>query len=295
MPVARNTQSAATDIQIRLVDIRKSFGSHHVLKGVSLEVAAGEVVVIIGPSGTGKSTLLRTINLLGPPDSGEVWVNGVTLFSTRPGTRKANLSPAELRRAREEIGMVFQESNLFPHRKVIENVIEGPVWVRKTAEQEARRDALGLLERFGLAQHAQKYPNQLSGGEQQRVSICRALAMQPRIMLFDEPTASLDPELVGEVLVVMKELADEGMTMVVVTHEMGFARQVGDRVIFMDEGVIVEEDRPAVIFTAPKNPRTQRFLRRVLNPLEETLDMQREVSQARQTASAPGTGAGDGS
>jgi ABC-type polar amino acid transport system ATPase subunit len=253
---------------IRLTGLNKKYGPAHVLKDVSLEVMRSEVVVIIGPSGAGKSTLLRTINLLGPPDSGAVWVDGVTLFGAGPNGSPATLDAAALRRVREEIGMVFQGINLFPHRKVVENVMEGPVWVRRTAVAEARAAALRLLDRFGLAEHAEKLPSQLSGGQQQRVAICRALAMQPRIMLFDEPTASLDPELVGEVLLVMKELADEGMTMVVVTHEMGFARQVGDRIVVMEKGAIVEIGPPAQIFAAPQSPVTRRFLSRVLNPLE---------------------------
>lgn len=259
----------SAEILIRLTDLHKRYGTTHVLKGISLEVARSEVVVMIGPSGAGKSTLLRTINLLGPPDSGEVWVDGKTLFSVGPGRNQIHINRAALNQAREEIGMVFQSINLFPHRRVVENVMEGPIWVRKTPLTEAREAALKLLDRFGLAEHAEKLPNQLSGGQQQRVAICRALAMQPRIMLFDEPTASLDPELVGEVLIVMKELADEGMTMVVVTHEMGFARQVGDRIMVMSDGAIVEEGSPAQIFSTPKNPFTRRFLSRVLNPLED--------------------------
>lgn len=258
----------SSDTLIRLTDLNKRFGAAHVLKDISLEVQRNEVVVMIGPSGAGKSTLLRTINLLGPPDSGDVWVDGVSLFSAKPGSKAATPNPAALRKAREEIGMVFQSINLFPHRKVIENVMEGPVWVRKTPVAEARETALKLLSRFGLAEHAEKHPNQLSGGQQQRVAICRALAMQPRIMLFDEPTASLDPELVGEVLIVMKELADEGMTMVVVTHEMGFARVVADRIVVMEKGAIVEIGPPDQIFTAPQSPVTRRFLSRVLNPLD---------------------------
>ncbi|HZQ07926.1 MAG TPA: amino acid ABC transporter ATP-binding protein [Anaerolineae bacterium] len=261
---------------IRLTDINKSYGAAHILKNVSLEVNRSEVVVMIGPSGAGKSTLLRTINLLGPPDTGEVWVDGVTLFRAGAGRKTVRVNSSELRKAREEIGMVFQAINLFPHRKVIENVMEGPVWVRKTPIAEARAAALKLLDRFGLAEHAEKHPNQLSGGQQQRVAICRALAMQPRIMLFDEPTASLDPELVGEVLIVMKGLADEGMTMVVVTHEMGFARQVGDRILVMDKGAIVEEGKPSQIFGAPSNPFTRRFLSRVLNPLEDAQDLSKQ-------------------
>jgi ABC-type polar amino acid transport system ATPase subunit len=262
------TESA--EALIRLTNVNKRYGTAHVLRNVSLEVKRNEVVVLIGPSGAGKSTLLRTINLLGPPDSGEVWVDGVTLMNTAPGHKAAPPSAATLRKAREEIGMVFQSINLFPHRNVVENVMEGPVWVRKTPVAEARAAALKLLARIGLAEHAEKQPSQLSGGQQQRVAICRALAMQPRIMLFDEPTASLDPELVGEVLLVMKELADEGMTMVVVTHEMGFASRVGNRIVVMEHGAIVEAGPPSQIFGAPQNPVTRRFLSRVLDPLESS-------------------------
>ena len=253
------------EIAVKLVNIQKSYGSVNVLNDVNLEVKTKEVLVIIGPSGGGKSTLLRTVNLLGEPDSGEVWVQGQNIFSSN---QDAQLTTEILRKTREEIGMVFQTSNLFLHRKVIENVMEGPVWVRKTNIKEARQNALELLERFGLAEHAEKFPSQLSGGQQQRVAICRALAMKPKLMLFDEPTASLDPELVGEVLLVMKRLADEGMTMIVVTHEMGFARQVGDRIIFIDDGIIIEEDSPDKIFSNPQNDRTKKFLKSVLNPLQ---------------------------
>ena len=206
------------EIAVKLVNIQKSYGPVNVLNNVNLEVKTKEVLVIICPSGGGKSTLLRTVNLLGEPDSGEVWVQGQNIFSSNQDTQ---LTTEILRKTREEIGMVFQTSNLFLHRRVVENVMEGPVWVRKTNVKEARQDALELLERFGLAEHSEKFPSQLSGGQQQRVAICRALAMKPKLMLFDEPTASLDPELVGEVLLVMKRLADEGMTMIVVTHEMG--------------------------------------------------------------------------
>jgi ABC-type polar amino acid transport system ATPase subunit len=253
------------EIAVKLVNIQKSYGPVNVLNNVNLEVKTKEVLVIIGPSGGGKSTLLRTVNLLGEPDSGEVWVQGQNIFSSNHDTQ---LTTEILRKTREEIGMVFQTSNLFLHRRVVENVMEGPVWVRKTNVKEARQDALELLERFGLAEHAEKFPSQLSGGQQQRVAICRALAMKPKLMLFDEPTASLDPELVGEVLLVMKRLADEGMTMIVVTHEMGFARQVGDRIIFIDDGIIIEEDSPDEIFSNPKNDRTKKFLKSVLNPLQ---------------------------
>lgn len=252
---------------VRLRAIRKSFGTAEVLKGVSLDVARNEVVVVIGPSGSGKSTLLRTINLLGAPDEGEVCFAGRTLFRNVSGEPPVRARGDNLRSAREEIGMVFQQSNLFVHRLVVENVMEGPVWVRRTPVATARAEALALLDRFGLSEHASKHPSQLSGGQQQRVAICRALAMRPAVMLFDEPTASLDPELVGEVLVVMKQLAEEGMTMVVVTHEMGFAQRVADRVIFMDGGAIVEEAKPDVLFTAPVHARTRKFLSKVLDPL----------------------------
>ena len=263
---------------IRLTDIHKSYGSHAVLRGVSIEVGRSEVVVIIGPSGGGKSTLLRTINLLGPPDRGEVWVDGEVMFRAGMPGAAVSIKRGALQRAREEIGMVFQQINLFPHRHVVENVMEGPVWVRRTRPAEARAAALELLGRFGLAAHADKFPSQLSGGQQQRVAICRALAMQPRIILFDEPTASLDPELVGEVLIVMKKLADEGLTMVVVTHEMGFAREVADRVLFIDEGVIAESGPPARIFGNPQNPRTKRFLSRILDPLRASVAESSEMN-----------------
>jgi len=265
---------------IRLSHIDKHYGPAHVLRDVSLDVARNEVVALIGPSGAGKSTLLRTINLLGPPDSGEVWVDGVTLFKSGPGGA-TTLGASALREIRQEIGMVFQSINLFPHRRVIENVMEGPVQVRGTPSPEARKAAMALLTRFGLAEHAEKHPNQLSGGQQQRVAICRALAMQPRIMLFDEPTASLDPELVGEVLIVMKELANDGMTMVVVTHEMGFARQVANRVVVMEKGAVVEIGPPSQIFGSPQSAVTRRFLSRILNPLEEVPE---------RGATAPGAG-----
>ena len=275
---AETPASAKTEPLIRLTDIHKSYDAHHVLKGVSLEVGRSEVVVIIGPSGGGKSTLLRTMNLLGPPDRGEVWVDGQVMFRSGLPGPGVSLKRAALQRAREEIGMVFQQINLFPHRHVVENVMEGPVWVRGTSRAEARSAALQLLDRFGLAAHANKFPSQLSGGQQQRVAICRALAMQPRIMLFDEPTASLDPELVGEVLIVMKKLADEGLTMVVVTHEMGFAREVADRVLFVDEGVIAEAGPPARIFANPENQRTKRFLSRILDPLRASVAESSEMN-----------------
>jgi ABC-type polar amino acid transport system ATPase subunit len=257
------------DTLIQIIKINKSFGETKVIKDVSLTVEKGEVVVIIGPSGSGKSTLLRTINLLGPPDTGEVWVHGKRIFKKLHGEPKYIIGGEELRQVREGIGMVFQVSNLFPHRTIIENVIEGPVWVHNRKEIEACKKGMVLLEQLGLGEHADKYPNQLSGGEQQRASIVRALMMDPQIMLFDEPTASLDPELVGEVLLVMKDLANAGMTMVVVTHQMGFARKVADRVLVLDEGVIIEEGCPEKLFGSADHPRTQQFLRNVLNPLGE--------------------------
>jgi ABC-type polar amino acid transport system ATPase subunit len=252
---------------IRLSGVRKAYGTHEVLKGVDLNIEQGEVVVVIGPSGGGKSTLLRAINLLGPPDAGEIWFGDQLVFR-RLGTEKPVMpAPRELQRLREQVGMVFQQINLFPHRRIIENVMEGPVWVRGVPSERAHADALELLARFGLADHAQKFPSQMSGGQQQRVAICRALAMRPKVMLFDEPTASLDPELVGEVLIVMKQLADEGMTMVVVTHEMGFAREVADRIVFFADGLILEDGQPSRVFQSPQNPRTSTFLRHLLDPM----------------------------
>ena len=226
----------------------------HVLKGIHLEVAPGEKLVIIGPSGSGKSTLIRTINRLEDFQEGEVVVDGLNVKDDRA-----------LREVRREVGMVFQQFNLFPHMTVLENVTLAPMRVRRWPREKAEKKALELLERVGILDQARKYPAQLSGGQQQRVAIARALAMEPKIMLFDEPTSALDPEMVGEVLDVMRDLAQGGMTMVVVTHEMGFAREVADRVVFMDGGQIVEEGRPEEIFTRPKEERTRSFLQRVLH------------------------------
>jgi ABC-type polar amino acid transport system ATPase subunit len=238
---------------IELKSVHKHFGSLHVLKGVDLHVAAGEVVVVIGPSGSGKSTLLRTINHLEPVEKGEIWVDGTPVHQQK-----------DLRQVRAKVGMVFQQFNLFPHLTVLQNVTLAQTLVLKRSQEEAQQKAMALLTKVGLAQKAKAYPPQLSGGQQQRVAIARALAMDPKIMLFDEATSALDPELVGEVLGVMRQLAAEGMTMVVVTHEMGFAREAADRVVFMDEGQILEQGKPDAIFTNPQNPRTQQFLRRVL-------------------------------
>ncbi len=240
-------------VQIR--NLHKWFGPLHVLKGIHLEVAQGEKLVIIGPSGSGKSTLIRCINRLEDFQEGEVLVDGLNVKDDRA-----------LPKVRREVGMVFQQFNLFPHMTVLENVTLGPIRVRGLRREEAEKKAMELLERVGIADQARKYPGQLSGGQQQRVAIARALAMEPKLMLFDEPTSALDPEMVGEVLDVMRALAKGGMTMVVVTHEMGFAREVADRVVFMDEGRLVEEGPPEAIFTRPKEERTRAFLQRVLHP-----------------------------
>ena len=234
--------------------IFKKFGLVTVLKDFNLNLRQGEKVVIIGPSGSGKSTVLRCINCLEPIQGGKV------VFEGREITQKTDLSVL-----RTKIGMVFQHFNLFPHKTVLENVIEAPVIVRKTPKDEAEKVAMALLERVGLADKCDSYPKELSGGQKQRVAIARALAMNPQIMLFDEPTSALDPELVGEVLSVMKRLAEDGMTMIVVTHEMAFAKEVADRVLFMDQGVIVEEGVPKDIFETPTHKRTQAFLQRILH------------------------------
>ena len=239
---------------VKVKNIHKHFGKLHVLKDVSLDVAKGEVVVIIGPSGSGKSTLLRCLNYLEPVQSGEIWIDGIRLDSRR----------TNIRAVRAEVGIVFQSFNLFPHLTAIRNVMLAPVVVRKRPETEVRQAALSMLSKVGLQDKVDAYPSQLSGGQQQRVAIARALAMQPKLMLFDEVTSALDPELVREVLDVMKQLARDGMTMIVVTHEMGFAREVADRVIFMDEGRIVEEGRAAELFDRPREQRTREFLGKIL-------------------------------
>lgn len=241
---------------IEITNLRKAFGDHVVLQDVSLSVDRGEVVCLIGPSGSGKSTVLRCINGLESYEGGEVRVFGQPVDRASPS----------IHALRGSLGMVFQRFNLFGHRTVLENVMEGPVYVRREPKAKARTEALALLEKVGLSEKAGAYPAQLSGGQQQRVAIARALAMKPEAMLFDEPTSALDPELVGDVLQVMRALADEGMTMIVVTHEMGFAREVADRVCFLYGGRIVEEGPASQVLGAPQNPRTQDFLRRVLHP-----------------------------
>ncbi len=239
---------------IAITDLHKQFHHLQVLKGISLSVAKGKVIVIIGPSGSGKTTLLRCLNALEVPTSGAVQIGEVKLDFSKKVER------SQLPQLRKQTGMVFQNYNLFPHMTALENVMEGPVTVKKETKEKARAKASTLLAKVGLGDKLDHYPAQLSGGQQQRVGIARALAMDPQVMLFDEPTSALDPELVGEVLKVMKELAQEGMTMVVVTHEMGFAREVADEVIFMDQGVIVEHGTPEQLFTSPREERTRQFL-----------------------------------
>lgn len=239
---------------IRVSNLHKSFGKNNVLKGIDEHIEKGEVVVVIGPSGSGKSTFLRCLNLLERPTSGKIVFEGNDI--TDKGT--------DISKIREKMGMVFQQFNLFPHKTVLQNLTIAPIKVKGLSKQEAEKKAMELLNRVGLADKAEAYPSSLSGGQKQRIAIARALAMEPDVMLFDEPTSALDPEMVGEVLSVMNDLAKEGMTMVVVTHEMGFAREVGDRILFMDNGGIVEEGSPEEIFTNPKNPRTIDFLSKVL-------------------------------
>ncbi|SDF66176.1 amino acid ABC transporter ATP-binding protein, PAAT family [Blastococcus fimeti] len=249
---------------VKAEGVHKSFGHVEVLKGIDLEVAPREVMCIVGPSGSGKSTFLRCINHLERINAGRLWVNGHLVGYREKGGRLHELRDAEVAAQRRDIGMVFQRFNLFPHMTALENVVEAPVQVKGVGRAEARERGVALLERVGLADRVHNYPNQLSGGQQQRVAIARALAMEPQLMLFDEPTSALDPELVGEVLDVMRGLAADGMTMVVVTHEMGFAREVGDTLVFMDDGVIVESGDPRSVLTDPQHERTRAFLSKVL-------------------------------
>jgi glutamine transport system ATP-binding protein len=239
---------------ILVKNLKKSFGKNEVLKDINVAVKPQEVVVVIGPSGSGKSTFLRCINLLETITDGHIYIEGVDVADKK----------TDINKVRTEVGMVFQQFNLFPHKRVIENIMLAPMKVRKISVEQARKKGLELLRKVGLEDKADAYPDSLSGGQKQRVAIARALAMEPKIMLFDEPTSALDPEMVGEVLEVMKQLAKEGMTMVVVTHEMGFAREVGDRVIFMDGGLIVEENVPTELFDNPQEERTKAFLSKVL-------------------------------
>ncbi len=256
MTEAATATAASTDADTLVVlsGVNKWFGDLHVLKDINLDISRGEVVVVIGPSGSGKSTLCRAINRLEPINQGEIRLDGQPLPAEGKG----------LAQLRADVGMVFQSFNLFAHKTVLDNVMLGPVKVRRRNSGEAKKQALALLERVGVAEQANKYPAQLSGGQQQRVAIARALAMQPKVMLFDEPTSALDPEMIKEVLDVMVELAEEGMTMVVVTHEMGFARTAANRVIFMDAGQIIEEAKPQEFFTNPKSDRAKDFLGKIL-------------------------------
>lgn len=242
------------DTMIKVKNLHKTFGTNQVLKGINTEIKKGEVVVVIGPSGSGKSTFLRCLNLLEEPTSGNIYFKGTNI------TDKKN----DIYQMREKLGMVFQNFNLFPNLTVMDNITLSPIKVKKMSKEDARKIGEKLLTDVGLPDKAKAYPQSLSGGQMQRIAIARALAMQPEVMLFDEPTSALDPEMVGEVLSVMQRLAQEGMTMVIVTHEMGFAKEVGDRVLFMDQGVIMEEGTPAQIFDAPQNPRTIDFLAKVL-------------------------------
>ncbi|MBI2781150.1 MAG: amino acid ABC transporter ATP-binding protein [Chloroflexi bacterium] len=254
----------ASDVVVEAIDVRKSFGRLQVLKGVSLTVGRAEVVVMIGASGSGKTTFIRCINHLEKIQAGRISVNGHLIGYREANGRLIEDREPNIARQRREIGMVFQRFNLFPHLTALGNVIEAPIRVRGVPEREAIETGRALLARVGLSAKEEAYPAQLSGGQQQRVAIARALAMKPALMLFDEPTSALDPEMIGEVLEVMQELAREGMTMIVVTHEMGFAREVADRVVMMDEGVIIEEGTPEHFFTAPEQERTKAFLSKIL-------------------------------
>jgi ABC-type polar amino acid transport system ATPase subunit len=257
--------TAAPDCLVKLKEVNKSFGRLQVLREITLEVQKGEVVCIIGPSGAGKSTLLRCVNHLEPIDSGTIYFEGRPAFRyLRDGKAVAD-SEARIEAIRSQIGMVFQSFNLFPHLTAIGNIMEAPVYVRRVAPEQAREEALALLKKVGLQEKSNRYPHELSGGQQQRVAIARALAMHPKLMLFDEATSALDPELVGEVLRVMRQLASEGMTMMVVTHEMDFARDVADRVVFMADAAILEEGPPQQMFSAPANARTRQFLQTILD------------------------------
>jgi polar amino acid transport system ATP-binding protein len=249
---------------VRAQNVHKSFGHLEVLKGIDLVVRQGEVCVVLGPSGSGKSTFLRCVNHLEKINAGKIYVDGDLIGYRERGEKLHELREREVAAQRRSIGMVFQRFNLFPHMTALANVMEAPCRVKHQPKAEARQRALALLDRVGLADKVNNYPGQLSGGQQQRVAIARALAMQPKLMLFDEPTSALDPELVGEVLDVMKDLARDGMTMIVVTHEIGFAREVGDTLIFMDDGVVVEAGPPREVITQPKHERTKAFLAKVL-------------------------------
>ena len=265
---------------VRAVNVIKTFGRNEVLKGIDLQVHAGEVVCLLGPSGSGKTTFLRLINQMETLSGGRIWVGGELIGIERRGSRLHVRSDADIARQRSRIGMVFQRFNLFPHMTALENVVEAPVRVQKTPKRQAVADAQRLLEMVGLSDRASYYPAQLSGGQQQRVAIARALAMKPELMLFDEPTSALDPERVGEVLKVMRDLAVGGTTMIVVTHEMGFAREAADRVVFMDAGVVVEEGPPEQVLLDPQHQRTRTFLSRVKHEHEAEAAREEETAKA---------------
>jgi polar amino acid transport system ATP-binding protein len=270
---------------VRALNVTKSFGSHEVLKGIDMNVDSREVVCLLGPSGSGKTTFLRLINQMETLTGGRIWVAGELIgIEERNGTLHIR-KDKDIARQRSRIGMVFQRFNLFPHMTAVGNVMEAPVKVKGTDRETAKREALELLDLVGLADRANFYPSQLSGGQQQRVAIARALAMKPELMLFDEPTSALDPELVGEVLAVMRNLAQEGTTMIVVTHEMGFAREVADRVVFMDQGVVVEEGPPKSVLLNPREDRTKAFLSRVKHQAEAEAQHDAELMKS---LSAPG-------
>ncbi len=286
------------ELLVEVKGLHKFYGKNHVLKGIDLEVFRGEVVVLIGPSGSGKSTFLRCLNFLEDPTSGEITVGGVHVVC---GSHGGAFKKA-VHQIRMKCGMVFQEFNLFPHKDATENVIEGPILVRKVKKDQAVKEAHELLAKVGLAERMDFFPSQLSGGQKQRVAIARAMAMDPVLMLFDEPTSALDPELIGEVLKVMKDLAKQGMTMIVVSHEMGFSRDVADRVVYMDGGVFVEQGPPSEVFSRPRDERTKRFLRHILPASEpdhaaelgldeegptEGSELRPDDSQAASTGSAP--------
>ena len=260
---------------VRAVNVMKSFHGNQVLKGIDMDVHRGEVVCLLGPSGSGKTTFLRCINQLETIDGGRIWVDGELMGYDDRGGTLYRLNNKRIAAQRRDIGMCFQRFNLFPHKTVLENVMEAPIQVKGENKAEVEKRALDLLAKVGLADKPSAYPGQLSGGQQQRVAIARALCMQPKLMLFDEPTSALDPELVGEVLTTMRELAETGMTMIVVTHEMAFARDVADRVVFMDGGVVVEQGHPKDVINNPQHPRTQTFLRRMATeqhqPIPEVL------------------------
>jgi polar amino acid transport system ATP-binding protein len=264
IPAQAAAPVAESGAMVRAENVHKSFGPLEVLKGIDLEVRTGEVCCVLGPSGSGKSTFLRCINHLEKIDAGRIWVDGHLIGYRERGGKLYELREKEVAAQRRSIGMVFQRFNLFPHMTVLANVMEAPLRVRREPVKEVRERALALLARVGLADKVDSYPSQLSGGQQQRVAIARALAMRPKLMLFDEPTSALDPELVGEVLDVMKDLAREGMTMIVVTHEIGFAREVADTVVFMDGGVVVESGPPREVLGNPRHERTRSFLAKVL-------------------------------